>query len=56
MAIRATKFPLNKILREAVNLTLDTSLALEKECFHTADHRECIDAFLEKRKPVFRRQ
>jgi enoyl-CoA hydratase len=56
MAIRATKFSLNKILREAVNLTLDTSLALEKECFHTADHRECIDAFFEKRKPVFHRQ
>ncbi|MGO3929967.1 enoyl-CoA hydratase-related protein [Rhodopseudomonas pseudopalustris] len=55
LAIRGTKFSLNKILREAVNLTLDTSLSLEKECFHSADHRECIDAFLEKRKPQFNR-
>lgn len=56
LAIRGTKFSLNKILREAVNLTLDTSLVLEKECFHSADHRECIDAFLEKRKPKFNRR
>lgn len=55
LAMRATKASLNKILREAVNLTLDTSLALEKECFHSAEHRECIDAFLEKRKPQFNR-
>ncbi|MFZ2158430.1 MAG: enoyl-CoA hydratase-related protein [Bradyrhizobium sp.] len=55
MAMRGTKASLNKILREAVNLTLDTSLALEKECFHSAEHRECIDAFLEKRKPRFNR-
>lgn len=55
LAMRGTKASLNKILREAVNLTLDTSLALEKECFHSEEHRECIDAFLEKRKPRFNR-
>ena len=38
---------------ETVNLVLDTSLALEKLCFTTADHREAIDAFLEKREPKF---
>lgn len=54
MAIRATKASLNKILRDAANLVLDTSLALEKECFHSAEHRECVQAFLEKRKPSFR--
>jgi enoyl-CoA hydratase len=43
----------NKILRETVNLVLDTSLALEKLCFTTTDHREAIDAFLEKRRPKF---
>ncbi len=53
MAVRATKASLNKLLRETANLTLDTSLALEKECFHSAEHRECVQAFLEKRKPVF---
>lgn len=50
LAIRATKASLNKILRDTVNLNLDTSLALEKECFHSDEHRERITAFLEKRK------
>src|SRR5882724_1891900 len=39
-AIRWTKVSVNKILRDTVNLVLDTSLALEKQCFATADHRE----------------
>lgn len=55
LAIRATKLPLNKILRDTANLAFDYSLALEKECFHSADHRECVNAFLDKRKPVFSR-
>lgn len=46
MAIRATKASLNKSLRDTVNLNLDTSLALEKACFFSADHRKCIDRFL----------
>jgi enoyl-CoA hydratase len=52
-AIRGTKISVNKILKETVNLVLDTSLALEKICFTTSDHREAIDAFLEKREPRF---
>ncbi|MCL4182721.1 MAG: enoyl-CoA hydratase/isomerase family protein [Burkholderiaceae bacterium] len=56
MAVRATKASLNKILRETANLSLDTSLALEKECFYSQEHRECVQAFLEKRKPVFSSQ
>ncbi len=52
-AIRGTKVSVNKILRETVNLVLDTSLALEKLCFTTKDHKEAIDAFLEKREPKF---
>lgn len=46
MAIRATKVSLNKILRDTVNLNLDTSLAMEKECFFSSEHRACIDKFL----------
>lgn len=52
-AIRGTKVSVNKILRETVNLVLDTSLALEKLCFTTEDHREAVSAFLEKREPKF---
>jgi enoyl-CoA hydratase len=52
-AIRGTKLSVNKILKETVNLVLDTSLALEKMCFTTSDHREAINAFLEKREPHF---
>ncbi len=52
-AIRGTKASVNKILRDTANLVLDTSLALEKQCFHTQDHREAINAFVEKRKPTF---
>lgn len=52
-AIRGTKASINKILRETTNLVLDTSLALERECFSTEDHREAVAAFVEKRKPKF---
>jgi enoyl-CoA hydratase len=52
-AIRGTKASVNKILRETVNLVLDTSLALERYCFSTADHKEAIQAFVEKREPKF---
>ena len=53
-AIRGTKVSVNKILRDTANMVLDTSLALEKQCFHTEDHREAISAFVEKRQPRFR--
>jgi enoyl-CoA hydratase len=52
-AIRGTKASVNKILRDTANLVLDTSLALEKQCFTTEDHREAISAFVEKRPPRF---
>ncbi|MCB1539492.1 MAG: enoyl-CoA hydratase/isomerase family protein [Rhodoblastus sp.] len=48
MAIRATKASLNKILRDTANLNLDTSLAMEKECFSSQEHKDCIAAFLKK--------
>jgi enoyl-CoA hydratase len=52
-AIRWTKVSVNKILRDTANLVLDTSLALEKQCFSTQDHKEAIRAFVEKREPKF---
>lgn len=53
LAVRGTKVSVNKILRDTVNLVLDTSLAIEKQCFHTQDHREAIQSFVEKREPKF---
>ena len=46
LAIRSTKACVNKLLRDSVNLILDTSLAVEKECFRTEDHRAAVAAFL----------
>jgi enoyl-CoA hydratase len=50
MAIRGTKASANKLLRDAVNMVLDTSLARERPCFGTADHKEAVSRFLAARK------
>lgn len=52
-AIRWTKSSVNKILRERMNLILDTSLAYEWLTFQTQDHREAATSFVEKRRPNF---
>ncbi|MBI4307891.1 MAG: enoyl-CoA hydratase/isomerase family protein [Chloroflexi bacterium] len=52
-AINWTKFCVNKIVREWMNLVLDTSLGLESLSFQTEDHRRAVDAFLGKRQPKF---
>lgn len=48
MAVRTTKASLNKPLRDAVNLVLDTSLAYEKACFADAFHKQAIADFAAK--------
>jgi enoyl-CoA hydratase len=53
MAIRFTKTTVNKILRERLNLLLDTSLILEAATLQSDDHREAATAFVEKRDPQF---
>jgi enoyl-CoA hydratase len=45
-AIRGTKASVNKLLLEAANLVLDTSLALEKESMASDAHRDAVLAFL----------
>ncbi|MFO1189625.1 MAG: enoyl-CoA hydratase-related protein [Alphaproteobacteria bacterium] len=50
LAIRSTKACVNKFLRDSVNLILDTSLAVEKECFGTDDHRAAVAAFLAQKQ------
>ncbi|MFC1963704.1 enoyl-CoA hydratase/isomerase family protein [Chloroflexota bacterium] len=56
LAINSTKMSINKRLREDVNLILDYSLAREEQTFHSKDHSEAVQAFIEKRKPMFQGQ
>jgi enoyl-CoA hydratase len=44
MAIRGTKASVNKLLRDSVNLVLDTSLALEKECMSSPGFTVAVSA------------
>ena len=55
IAIRFNKRLVNKELEDRVNRLYDLSLALEGLTFETADHREAVQAFLEKREPRFGR-
>ena len=52
-AIRWTKLACNKRLRDEVNLVLDASLAVEFLTFFSDDHKEAVQAFLEKRTPRY---
>jgi enoyl-CoA hydratase len=54
VAIRFNKRLANADLVDRVNRLIDTSLAMEAITFETADHREAVRAFLERRPPVFR--
>jgi enoyl-CoA hydratase len=47
-AVRGTKASVNKLLREAANLVLDTSLALEKETMGAEAHRHLVETFLQQ--------
>jgi enoyl-CoA hydratase len=52
-AIRYTKVSVNLRLKEIAHTILDASMAYEMLTFATQDHREAVNSFLEKRKPVF---
>jgi enoyl-CoA hydratase len=53
-AIGWTKLSINRWLKEGLNLIMDTSLGLEWLTFVSEDHREAVDAFLEKREPKYK--
>ena len=53
-AIRYTKIAVNIGLRQIAHALMDASIAYESMTNETADHREAIRAFLEKRAPNFR--
>jgi len=52
-ALRGTKVSVNQVLKHTAALCLETSLTSEKSCFGTPDNKEAMQAFFEKRKPVF---
>ena len=54
MAIEGTKMTINRLLRQAVEATLDYGMLKEKECMLVSeDCVEALTAFSEKRKPTF---
>jgi enoyl-CoA hydratase len=54
LALRWTKYCVNKVLRDHVNLALDSSMFLEAITMSSEDLDEAARAFFEKRKPTFR--
>lgn len=52
-AIRWTKAAVNQQLKALTATVLEASVAYEIHSFKTDDHREAVNAFIEKRKPRF---
>lgn len=52
-AIRWTKMAINQGIQQAINTTLNFSVAAEHLSAHTEDMREAVTAFAEKRDPKF---
>jgi len=52
-AIRWTKLAINQGIQQAINNTLNFSVAAEHLTAHTEDMREAVSAFAEKRDPTF---
>jgi len=53
LAVRYTKLAVNKLVKDALNVAFDTSLALEMLTFRSEDHKEALAAIREKRRPHF---
>ena len=53
MAISASKMAINSYMRMVSNLVLPLSLSMEGRTMASADHREAVRAFQEKRPPTF---
>ncbi|MPY92458.1 MAG: enoyl-CoA hydratase/isomerase family protein [Acidimicrobiia bacterium] len=52
-AISASKMAINAWMRSISSTVMPLSLSLEEANFHTADHKEAVKAFNEKRAPKF---
>src|SRR5699024_10638186 len=55
LAIRFNKRLVNKDLEERVDRLYETALAMEAITFQSTDHQEAVQAFAERRSPVFTR-
>jgi enoyl-CoA hydratase len=53
LAVRYTKLAVNKLIKDALNVSFDVATALELVTFQTADHQEALAAIREKRPPKF---
>ncbi len=51
--MQGTKIAVNAQIKQALLTSFDLSTALEIACFHSADHAEAVEAFVEKRTPTF---
>ncbi len=52
-AVQTSKTAVNKFIKAVSNLVLPYSLAVEEVSMRTADHREAVAAFQDKREPKF---
>jgi enoyl-CoA hydratase len=53
LAVQGTKIAVNAQIKQALLTSFDLSTALEVSCFHSADHAEAVNAFVDKRTPRF---
>lgn len=53
LAIKYTKLSVNKLVKDALNTAFDTSMGHEMMTFFSADHKEALAAFTERREPNF---
>jgi len=54
LAVRYTKLAVNKLIKDALNISFDTATALEIVTFKSEDHHEALAALRDKRRPSFR--
>ena len=53
LAVQGTKLAVNAQIKQALLSSFDLSTALEIACFHSADHAEAVNAFVDKRPATF---
>ena len=54
LALRATKAAVNKLVKDALNVSFDTATNAELITLLSADHIEALAARTDRRTPIFR--